>query len=127
MAQCLPPGSGKSTLQSPPCQHTDEMAPLLNSTAHITDWSGRRLRSSGSLVDRRLRNGFASEGSSSFFDEQWCGCDGTQGNAGIAHGGTVITEDDGRPNANDRNVHLITRDEAQIVRPELARWRRDTE
>src|SRR2546423_6536391 len=127
MTQCLPPGSGQSTLQGPPCQHTDEVAPLLNSTAHITDRSGRRLRGSSGLVDSCLRNGLASEGSSRLFDEQWCGCDGTQGNACIGHGGPVIAEDDGRPDANDSDVHLITRDEAQIVGPEMARRRRDTE
>jgi hypothetical protein len=97
------------------------MAPLLNSATHITDRSGGRLRGSRSLVDRRLRNGFASQGRSRFFDEQWRGCDGAQSNTGIGHCGTVIAEDNGRPDTDDSDVHLITRDEAQIVCPKMAR------
>src|SRR5262245_45319862 len=127
MAQRLPSGSGKSTLQSSPCQHSDEMAPLLNSTAHITDRSSSRLRGSRGLVDSGLRNGFASQGSSGFFNEQWCGCDGTQGNACVGHRGTVIAEYQGRPGADNGDVHLIARDEAQIMGAKIAPWRGDAE
>src|SRR5215831_38762 len=103
------------------------MAPLLNSATHITNRSSRRLRRRRRLVDRRLRNGFASEGNGSLFDEQWRGCDSPQGNAGLGHRSTIIAEDEGRSDTDDCNVHLITWDEAQVVCPKIS-WRcRDTE
>src|SRR5712692_5110001 len=79
MTHRLPPGSGNGTLQGPPCQHPDEMAALLDGTAHITNRAGRRLRGSRSLGHGLVRNGLADEGGSGFVDQQWCGCNGKIG------------------------------------------------
>src|SRR5215467_2789641 len=112
MAHRLPSGSGNGALQSPPCQHPDEVASLLDGTAHITNWSGRCLRSRRRLGYGRIRNGLANEGSRSFLDQQWRGCNGTQSNAGRGHRSAVIAEHHGRAHAHHGDVHLIARDEA---------------
>src|SRR5712691_7557435 len=121
MTHRLPSGSGNGTLQSPPCQHPDEVAALLDSTAHITNRSGRRLRGSGRLGYGRVRNGLADEGSRSFVNQQWGGCNGTQGNARRSHRSTIIAEHHRRAHAHDGDVHLIAWDEAQIVCPKIFR------
>jgi len=70
---------------------------LLDSTAHITNRSGRRLRGRHSLGYRRVRNGLADEGSRSFVNQQWGGCNGTQGNARRSHRRTIIAEHSDEP------------------------------